>query len=145
MKNLRENWCTISILLLILLVIFLFQKPTPRIFLRGDNLNASERCSSKSAETFQYTINQRQQVFGSISYQGYQNHYNSNLNKCFVTVTYYADGNHIELLDSYENSALAGCTYRKSKDNICFVENNFDATRDEVEDYINARMENTAF
>jgi hypothetical protein len=127
----------------------------------NSNIDLQAKCATQAQEAFK-TFETKYTDDGWDGHAGvpvsthvdfdYTNHYNQQLNKCFVLITY--DFNEIgsgqtkgeSLLDAYENSELASCVFDstngQSKD-VCIIGNsgNSGATYQEYSNFVNQRME----
>lgn len=122
--NIRILWIGVGILILVG-VAFIF-KGDFSVFNKSNNLDQKSQCATQAQNalsTFKQTIGP-----GYIDFEQ-QNHYNSNSNKCFVLIIYSQDFvngplskvnksaqmdgplNMETLMNAYENTSLADCSY----------------------------------
>jgi len=116
------------------------------IFGKSNNLDSQAKCATQAQKTLSDYQKDRLQDFTQ------QNHYNKNLNKCFVLISYvYIDnisnGNGEVLFDAYENNELASYTYtdisgKHDPSSLCLIgKNNGFVSCQKYKNFVNQRME----
>jgi hypothetical protein len=122
-KFIRKNIISTTIIVILLIIVFLLssQKENSKTLSDSNDIDLQTKCASSAKSFYEYFVTDPVQRATA----EYSNHYNSNLNKCFVSIKQYSTldtggfhstGSEKDLFDAIEKKKYGSYSWMSEKD-----------------------------